>query len=285
MGGKVSTTPVNPELERAQIASMRSQQAIGEKQMALAEEMQPMQREQLRFGIDATKTAYEQTQQDRQYALAKRDQYDKALGGVLNEAEKFDEASRRLELGQQAAADVSKAFSGAGEQQRRSLNRMGTNPLSGKALMADQGVELDEARARAEAKRVVNEAARQEGMGLKKAAVGMLSGYPAMASQLSPTSARLGWGGVDAANAGVSGMGQGYGTASDLAGAYGRNASDMYGAQSKLWSQSQTATAENRGELMGTIAGAASRYGASKMGGGTEGGFRYKVPDYPGAEY
>lgn len=274
-GGGVKQAAPDPQLVAAQTESIRSQMGIAQKQQALAEQMQPTQMEQLKFGIDASRQTYEQTQQDRQYALAKRDQYDKALGGLLNETEKFDEASRRLELGQQAAADVSRAFSGAGEQQRRGMSRMGVNPLSGKALMADQGVELEEARARAEASRMVSAAAREEGINLKKGAVSMLQGYPGMASQLSPVSARLGWGGVDVANAGVSGLSSGNMTSSDLAGAYGENAGTMYKAQSGLWSQAQSGNAARQGELLGTVAGAATRYGASKMGsfGGGSGKF------------
>jgi hypothetical protein len=266
MGGSVSAPAPDPRLEAAQIEGMRSQMDIGRQSYALAREMQPKQMEQMRFGLDASKTAYEQTQQDRQYALAKREQYDKALGGVLNETEKFDEAARRNELGQQAAADISKAYSMAGEQGRRGSQRAGINPLSGKAIMADQAVELDEARARAEAGRLVGEAARQEGLNLKKGAVGMLAGYPAMASQLSPTSARLGWGGLDVANAGVGGLMSGATTASNLYGAAGENASGMYKTQSNLWSQAQKANVENQGEIYGAAAGAASRYGSMKYG-------------------
>ena len=270
-GGGVQAAAPDPELEQAQITSMRSRMGIAQKQQELADELRPMQMEQLKFGMDATRESYEQTQQDRQYALAKRDQYDKALGGVLNEAQKFDEVSRRMELGQQAAADVSKAFSGAQEQQQRQLNRMSVNPLSGKATMAGQAGELEEAKARSEASRMVNEAARQEGIGLKKQAVNMLSGYPAMASQLSPTSARLGWGGVDVANAGVGGLSAGNIAGSEMWGGVGENAGAMYKGQSGLWGQANTANAENAGELMGTVAGAATRYGASKMGGGMTG--------------
>jgi hypothetical protein len=266
MGGTVSAQAPDPRLEAAQIESMRGQLDIGRKSAALAEEMRPAQMEQMRFGLDASKTAYEQTQQDRQYALAKRDAYDKALGGVLNETEKFDEAARRNELGQQAAADVSKAYSQAGEQGRRAMTRGSFNPISGKAIMADQAVELDEARARAEASRMVGEAAKQEGLNLKKGAVGMLAGYPAMASQLSPTSARLGWGALDAANSGVGGMMAGYTTGSNLMGAAGENASGMYKTQADLWSQAQRANENTKQEIYGAAAGAASRYGAGKLG-------------------
>lgn len=266
MGGSVSAAAPDPELERTQIEGYKQQLEIGRASQRMAEQMRPMQREQLQFGIDASKKAYEQTQEDRQYALTKRDAYDKALGGMLNEAEKFDEAARRNELGQQAAADISRAFSGAGEQQRRGMNRMGVNPLSGKAVLSDQNVELEEARARSEASRLVGEAARAEGIGRKKAAVGLLGGYPAMASQLSPTSARLGWGALDAANSGVGGLMSGMTTSAQLAGAAGENAGTMYKHQSDIWSQAQRANQESRSEIYGAVAGAAGSYGGAKYG-------------------
>jgi len=274
MGGSVSAPAPDPRLEEAQISSMRGQMETGRAAQAMAEQLRPVQMEQMRFGMDASKTAYDQTQQDRQYALTKRDAYDKALGGVLNESQQFDEAARRNELGQQAAADVSKAFSQAGEQERRSLQRSGASPLSGKAIMADQGVELQEARARAEASRMVGEAARQEGLTRQKGAVGMLQGFPAMASQLSPQSARLGWGGVDVANAGAGGIMSGMSTASQLAGAADTNAAGMYNTQSGIWSQAQKANADNQGEIFGAVAGAGARYGAGQYADWSQAGKR-----------
>jgi hypothetical protein len=152
------------------------------------------------------------------------------------------------------------------------MSRMGVNPLSGKALMAGQEGELSEAKARSEASRLVNEAARQEGIGLKKQAVNLLSGFPAMASQLSPTSARLGWGGVDVANAGVGGLSAGNAAGAEMWGGVSSNAGAMYNAQSNLSQAADTAATANKGEMMGTVAGAATSYGASKYGKGGGGG-------------
>ena len=278
MGGKVSSAPVNPELEAAQIESMRQNMGIAKDAQRMSDEMRPLQMEQIKFGMDASREAYQQTQDDRSYALAKRDEYDKALGGLLDETENFDEASRRLELGQQAAADVSRAYSAAGDQQRRQVSRMGVNPLSGKALMADQGVELDEAAARAQAGRQVSEAARAEGLQLDKAAVGMLAGFPQMASQLSPNSARLGWGALDAANTGVSGLMSNYTTGAALNDAVGKNAAGMYGQQSDIWGKTNVSNIDSRGEIMGAAAGAAGAYAGSQWGGGKKGGTAVRAP-------
>ncbi len=278
MGGKVSATPVDPVLEQAQIDSMRGNMEIAKKSQYLADQMRPMQLDQIKFGMDASKQAYADTQSDRQYALDKRDQYDKALGGLLTETENFDEASRRLELGQQAQADVSSAYSAAGDQTRRGLNRAGVNPLSGKALTADRSVELDEAAARSQASRMVGEAAHAEGLQLDKAAVGMLAGYPQMASQLSPNSARLGWGALDAANSGVAGMMSNFQTGAALNAAAGKNAAGMYGMQSDLYGKADVANIDSRGEIMGAAAGAAGAYAGSQWGTGKKGGTAVRAP-------
>jgi len=278
MGGKVSSTPVDPVLEQAQIDAMRQNMEIGKKSQELADRMRPMQMEQIQFGMDASKQAYKDTQSDREYALGKRDQYDKALGGLLNETDNFDEAARRLELGQQVQADVSKAYSAAGDAQRSSLNRAGVNPLSGKALSADRQMELDEAAARASASRMVGEAARAEGLQLDKAAVGMLAGYPQMASQLSPNSARLGWGALDAANTGVSGLMSNFQTGAALNAAAGKNAAGMYNQQSDLYGKADVANINSNAEMWGTGLGAAAKYGASKYGGSSKGGTAVRAP-------
>ena len=266
MGGSVTMPAPDPELERGQIEDMRVRMGIAKDQWAMAKQMQPLQKDQLQFGLDASKTAYEQTQADRRYALEKRGAYDAALDGVLAETKKFNQASRTNELGQQAAADVSRIWSIAQEQGQRGRSRAGINPISGKAIMAGQMEELGEASARAEAKRAVREAARQEGLNLNKANADMLGGFGAMASQLSPTSANLGWSGVNVMNEGTQGINAGYGTGAALSAAVGSNAANMYNLQSNLHTQSVVDNANRKGELMGTIAGAGGTLGAAKGG-------------------
>jgi hypothetical protein len=257
MGGSVKAPAPDPALQQAQIDSLTAQGELGRRQLNMTERMAPIQMDQMQFGLDASKTAYEQTQADRQYALGKRDQYDKAVEGVLAEGDKFDEATRRQELMQQAKADISMQFSGAQDQLQRGLNRAGVMPGSGKALLMQQAGELAEASAKSRAGLMVSEAAKKEGLQLKGQNAAMLAGAPAAAASLTPTGANLGVMGLDAANTGAGGMSQGFTDAASAVGAYGKSAGDMYSSQSKLYNDAQSYNNKLGNEVIGTAAGAA----------------------------
>lgn len=257
MGGSVKAPAPDPALVEAQIESLNTQSELGRRQLANAESLQPVQREQMQFGLDASKTAYEQTQADRAYALGKRDQYDKAVDAVLSESDKFDEATRRQELMQMASADISQQFSAAQHQQERGLQRAGVMPGSGKALLAQQGVELAEAAAKSRAGLMVSEAAKKEGLELRQGNAQMLAGYPAQAASLTPQGANLGVMGLDTANTAAGGMNQGFTDAAKMVGDYGKSAGDMWSAQNKFYSDAQTTNMKNKSEMIGTGAGLA----------------------------
>jgi hypothetical protein len=256
MGGSAKAPAPDPALAEANIESLRTQADLGRRQLANTEALAPIQMEQMKFGLDASKQAYEQTQADRQYALGKRDLYDKAVQGVLTESDKFDEATRRQELMQEAKADISTQFSGAQDQLQRGLNRAGVMPGSGKALLMQQSGELAEASAKSRAGLLVTEAAKKEGLQLKNSSAAMLAGYPAAAASLTPAGANLGVMGLDVANTGAGGMSQGLTDAARTVGAYGQSAGDMYASQSKLYNDSQTAANKQTNEIIGTGASA-----------------------------
>ena len=258
MGGNVSAPAPNPALMQAQIDSLNAQGQIGREALTNAEALQPVQRAQMQFGLDAGKTAYEQSQEDRDYALQKRGQYDQAVQGVLNESQKFDEASRRQELQQQAQADISRQYSAAEEQQQRGLERAGVMPGSGKALMSGQQGELAEAEARSRAGLMVTEAAKKEGLQLQGGAAAMLSGFPAQAASLTPTGASLGAGGLGITNAALQGEDTGLGQAGAAEATYGGMAGDMYSQANKLYLGAQTQNQENLSTEIGSGAGLAA---------------------------
>lgn len=257
MGGSVKATAPDPALVNAQIESLNAQTDIGRRTLANAEAMQPLQREQMEFGLDASKRAYEQTQEDRNYALGKRGQYDTAVNAVLDESGKFDEAVRRQELMQEAKADISREFSGAQEQLTRGLNRAGVAPGSGKALLASQQGELAEAAAKSRAGLMVTEAAKKEGLALKGQNVAMLGGYPGVAASLTPAGANLGVMGLDTANTALGGMNEGLGAAGKAAGDYGRAAGDMWSGQNRLYTDAQATNSKNNSEMIGSGLGLA----------------------------
>lgn len=257
MGGSVKAPAPDPALQEANIESLRSQADIGRRTLALQQELTPIQKEQMQFGLDAARTGYEQTQADRAYALEKRGLYDKAVDAVLSDSEKFDEATRRQELMQMAQADISQQFSSAQDQQRRGLARAGVAPGSGKALMAGQQAELAEAAAKSRAGLLVTEAAKKEGLQLKGQNVAMLSGYPMQAASLTPTGANLGVMGLDVANTGAGGMMEGLTAAGKAAADYGASAGNQWANANKLYIDANAHNSSSKAEMTGSLAGAA----------------------------
>jgi hypothetical protein len=272
MGGSVKAPAPDPALAEANIESLRTQAELGRRQLAQTEQMAPMQIEQMQFGLDASRRAYEQTQADRDYALGKRDLYDKAVEGVLSESDKFDEATRRQELLQSAKADISREFSGAQDQLQRGLNRAGVMPGSGKALLAQQAGEMAEASAKSRAGLLVSEAAKKEGLQLKGQNVAMLAGAPVAAASLTPQGANLGVMGLDTANAAAGGMNQGFTDAARAVGEYGKSAGDMFSNQSRLYNEANAFNSKSKDEMIAT--------GASVAGGAAYKG--YQNYDYNG---
>ncbi len=263
MGGSVSAPAPDPALANAQVESLESQADIGRRTLANAESMAPVQREQMQFGLDAGKKAYEQTQEDRTYALGKRGQYDQAVDAVLSDSAKFDEANRRQELMQQAQADISREYSAAEEQQQRGLNRAGVSPTSGKAIMAGQQAELAEAAAKSRAGLMVSEAAKKEGLELKGQNVAMLAGYPAAAASLTPAGAKLGVMGLDTANTAQQGMNTGLTDADRAVAAYGASAGDQWSSANNLYLKSQADSAKSDSTMIGSAVGLAGMAGYS----------------------
>lgn len=279
MGGSVKAAAPDPRLIEAQIESLGQQNMIGNRTLENAKDLAGVQRETLKFGLESNKQAYEQTQQDREYALGKRGQYDEALGGILNENDRFDEAVRRQELGQQAKADISSQFGEAQGQMQRGLQRSGVDPRSGKAVMAMQEGELAEAAARSRAGFMVADAAKKEGLDLRGQSVALLAGAPAQAASLTPSGASYGVAGLDVVNRAGMGMNAGYNQAASAAAQYGGMAGDMWSSQNKLHMQSQNDNRARTSEMVGTVAGMAAagvgaKYGKEIrgfMGGGNKG--------------
>ena len=66
MGSKSSSAPApDPRLVEAQIRSMGIQDDVIQRVMQQSEEIMPLQREQMQFGLDASRKAFDQAQADR----------------------------------------------------------------------------------------------------------------------------------------------------------------------------------------------------------------------------
>lgn len=251
------TAAPDPALVAAQIKSMGYQDDLYQQIVDNTNAMQPKQLEQMQFGLDSAKTAYQQAQEDRQWNLGKRDKLDAAQQPLLDEAKNFDEGARRDELMAQSTADIEKAFGGAQDAQTRQLSRMGVNPSSGKALAMGNQMALSKALAEAGAGSAATQAAKGEKHTLQSNAANMLAGYPAAASGLSGSGANFGGLGLTYANNGLAGMNSGLTQAGGVAGQLGSNATGMWGQQASSYNaglQADASASAGMGSAIGGIA-------------------------------
>ena len=268
MGAKSSSAPApDPRLVEAQIRSMGVQDDVIQRIVRQSEDMLPLQNEQMRFGLDAARAAYDQSQQDRAWTLRKRAQLDAAQAPLLEDARSFNYADRRADMMGEATADITQAFDSAEAQGLRTMGRMGVNPNDGKMAAFVSQSNMQEALAKALAGRKVSEAARAEGIQLKSNAANMLSGYPSMGMQNTAAGAGFGASGLALANTGLAGMSSGFGAAGQMAGQMGQNAANMFGAQASYKSQQDQIAASNNplGLVLGAATGAATGWGLGKL--------------------
>lgn len=257
-GGKGGDTPApDPRLVEAQIRSMGIQDSAIQRVMQQSDEMQPLQKEQLQFGLESARTAYDQSQSDRKWMLDRRGSLSGMQDTLVQDAKTFNTEAKREELAGQAGADVAQGFGAAREQNARALTRMGVDPSSGRALAMGNQMSMAQALGTAQAKTGARTQARQEGFALTDRATNALSGFPAMGMQATMSGAGLGASGTTIANQGLAGMNSGYGAAGTMAGQMGQNASSMYGTQASAHSQAQTGQGAMTGSVIGAGAGIA----------------------------
>lgn len=272
MGKKSSDVPApDPRLVEAQVRSMGIQDdAIGEilalarRQTENAEELLPMQREAMQFSLDAARTGYAQSQEDRSWLLDRRGSLSGVQDALVREAREFNAPGREAQMVAQATADAGKALSDRRQARERELASMGVTPGSGRSAAADS---VDEARLVAGAANAGRTQARAEGRMLTDRAVNALAGYPAMASGATGQGAAIGGSVVDLSGRGISGVNSIYApmvgaqqAAAGVAGQMGSNATGMYGAQAnyKLAADKQAGDASWLGDL-GALAGGAAQ--------------------------
>ena len=264
MGAKSSSAPApDPRLVEAQIRSMGIQDDVIQRVMQQSEEMLPLQKEQLQFGLDTARTAYDQSQQDRTWMLDRRGSLSSMQDTLVQDAKGFNAESRGNELAGKAMADVNQGFANAEGQQTRALSRMGVNPSSGKALAMGNQTEIAKATALAAAGTGARAQARQEGYALTDRATNALAGYPAMGMQATQSGAGFGASGTTIANQGLAGMNSGYGAAGTMAGQMGQNAASMYGAMGSYKNGADNAAAN--ANPMGALLGAGAQLGAAAI--------------------
>lgn len=257
--GSSAAAPPDPRLIEAQMKSMGIQDSMIQQIMQTSADMAPLQKDQLQFGLDSAKTAYGQSQDDRNWSIGRRD----ALQGVqdtqIADAKDFNTEGRADELAGLAGADVTQAFSNARDQNARSMARMGVNPGSGRALAMGNQTAIAQAAALAGASTNARMGARNEGRALTDRASNALAGFPAMGMQATGAGAGYGSAGLGLANNGLAGLNSGANNALDGAGRMGSNAASMYGTMGS-YKNSADQVANNAGSgamgALGTLAGA-----------------------------
>jgi hypothetical protein len=256
MGSKSSAPPPDPRLAAAQTLSLQEQTEIARRSMAMQEEMLPMQQEAMRFGLESSRTAFQQSQEDRTYALGKRARLDEAMAPILKEATSFNEDTRRAELMGQTSAEISKNFAEAQGQQERGLTRTGTTVnAEQQAAMGNQASQA-EAKARSYAGSAVSTAAKQEGVTARANAVNMLGGFGPMASGLATTGAQIGGMASKVVNAGAAGISSGMSAAGQIFGQMGKQASSLWNEQSNAKFAADKAASDSNAETWGAVIGA-----------------------------
>lgn len=263
-GGKGdSAPPPDPRLTAAQIKSMGIQDKALQQMMATNNRLAPLQQEQLQFGLDTSRVAYNQSQADRIYALERRGLQTEMQDRIAAQANEFNQPGRMEQMADEANADVDSAFSNVRGQSQRAMARRGINLSSGRAAALDQSLNIDQASAKANAANRVRAAARQEGYALTDRANNALAGYATQASSLSGAGAGYGSNGLSLANSGLAGLNSGWGQVNQGAASLGQNAGNMYNTQMNAWVQGQNAKSEASGALVG---------GLMTMGGAVLGG-------------
>lgn len=264
MGSKSSNAPApDPRLVEAQIRSMGIQDDVIKRVMQQSEEIQPLQKEQLQFGLDTARTAYDQSQQDRSWMLDRRGSLTTMQDTLAQDARSFNTEDKANELAGKAMADVNQGFANVEGQQTRAMARMGVTPGSGKALAMGNQTAIAKATALAAAGSGARDRARTEGYALTDRATNALAGYPAMGMQATGAGAGYGASGTAIANQGLAGMNSGYGAAGTMAGQMGQNAAGMYGAMGSYKNGADNAAAN--ANPMGALLGAGAQLGAATI--------------------
>lgn len=261
MGSKSSSAaPPDPRLIEGQLKSMGIQDSLITQIMQNSADMAPLQKQELQFGLDTSKTAYDQSQEDRTFALGRRDNLVGLQDQQVKDATTFNTADRANELAGQAEADVNSGFASAEAQNGRAMARMGVNPSSGRALAVSNQTAIAKAAALAGAATNARTGARVEGRALTDRASNSLAGYPAMATSTTGAGAGFGANGVTIANTGLAGLNSGSVQAGTVAGAMGSNAAVMYGTQQTAVTAANGQAGERTGAMLGTAATVAAAF-------------------------
>lgn len=256
-----ASVQMSQAMENAQIKSMDYQDQATQQVMRYNDEMAPIQRDALSFGLSSAKTAYGQAQDDRTYALGRRNLQTGLQDTMVSDARSFNQVGRQEQMAREASADVTTAFGAAQAQQQRGLSRMGVNPSSGRALAMANQSSIAMAAAQSSAANKTRQAARQEGYALTDRANSAMAGYSTQASGNTGQGAGYGSSGVGMANSSLSGMNSGASAMAGIASGMGNTANSAMNAYSGQMNANTNAAGDGgAGMLVGLASAGATAY-------------------------
>jgi hypothetical protein len=276
MGSSSKVPPPDPRLVDAQLKSMGYQDQAIQQVLGIMQQQQrdnrtllPMQREAMRFALDANKTAFQQSQSDRGWLLDRRGALTGMQDQMIGEASTFNSPAEQERRAAAAQANVGQAMAQSQDAAARQMASMGVAPNSGRMgdMMRKSGIEA--ARLGVGAANAGRLEARNEGRMLTDRAANALAGYPAAAMGATGQGAGIGTNQISAANMGAGGINAGYGAmtgsaqaAGGLAGSMGGNATGMYGQQAQYKLAADQASGMDLGGIGSVLGGAAKLYGS-----------------------
>lgn len=260
-GGGNNTPPPDPDLVDAQIEALGVQNQAAHQMMANAAALHPIQIEQMKFGLQAARTAYADSREDRAYSLNRRGHLTGLQDSMIQEAKDYNSPLKQEEYAARGVADVETMVAGSEASAARDLARRGVNPASGAALAQGNASSLAKAGLKVGAANSGRTLAREEGRALQDRAVNVLAGYPAMGMSATQNGAANGMAGLSVANQAVAGINSGYGAAASAAGGAGSTASQLYGTQMGAYNNAMNAASQEQAgqyAAVGTVVGAAA---------------------------
>ncbi len=256
MGKGVDVQAPDPRLIDAQIKSLGIQDQAIQHMIETSRDMAPQQRQMMQDSIDRSRTLWQQSQEDREFALGKRAQLSGIQNAIVRDANAFNTEDRRAELAGKAMGDVNQAFANARGQADRDMARMGVNPNDGRQAAMSGQMAAQQALGLATAGNNARTQARQEGYQLTDRANNALAGYPSMSASSVGMGAGVAGMGQQALSQGQAGMLAPSQAIGQAAGSMSANAGNIWGQQNQAYMQAQqqdAAAGGMFGQALGTI--------------------------------
>ena len=208
-----------------------------------------------------------------QYTASRVPKFDAMQDAYAADAQNYNSAARQKQVGDEAAAGISKQFSSVQDQGNRQLERKGINPFSGRSLAMNGQLGIAKAaatagaanQARADLERVADER--------KRTAIGYGQNLTSQAGNLAQSAALVGNSAVSAAQVPLTNRLNYIGGISNIYGNANTNYGDIWKAtnltasdQARLNAASDAQDSADQSALISGIAGIASKYVGTNSG-------------------